>query len=134
MSGSSLGRADGFGPIPRKPGWEQPSSARTMRYIVSITVLLSFLLVGGARSSKGQSNEEEYRVKAAFLFHFAQLVDWPSETLPEQTIPCFYARWEKTRSREHWKARWRAKQSGIASFVFVICRSHKICKLAKSFF
>ncbi len=31
--------------------------------------------------SRGQSNEEEYRVKAAFLFHFAQLVDWPAEPL-----------------------------------------------------
>jgi hypothetical protein len=86
MSGSSLGRADNFGPIPRKPGWEQPSSARTMRFIVSITVLFSFLLVGGARSSKGQSNEEEYRVKAAFLFHFAQLVDWPAATLPDNSL------------------------------------------------
>ena len=24
--------------------------------------------------------DEEYRVKAAFIFHFAQLVDWPAET------------------------------------------------------
>ena len=82
MSGSSLGRADSSGLIPRKPGLEQPPSARTMRRIVSLTVLLLLLLAGGARSSKGQSNEEEYRVKAAFLFHFAQLVDWPPETLP----------------------------------------------------
>src|SRR5580704_8220747 len=82
MSGSSLGRADAFDPIPRKPGLERASSARTMRSIVSITVLLLFLLASGARSSKGQSNEEEYRVKAAFLFHFAQLVDWPGGTLP----------------------------------------------------
>jgi hypothetical protein len=52
------------------------------RSIVSLTVLFSFLLAGGARSSKGQSNEEEYRVKAAFLFHFAQLVDWPTDAFP----------------------------------------------------
>ena len=52
----------------------------------------------------------------------------------EQTIPCFYARWEKTRSREHSKVRWRAKQSGIASFAFVTFVLRKICRFAKSFF
>lgn len=28
-----------------------------------------------------QSQPDEYRIKAAFLFHFAQLIDWPSEAL-----------------------------------------------------
>ncbi|HEY5253091.1 MAG TPA: YfiR family protein, partial [Acidobacteriaceae bacterium] len=28
-----------------------------------------------------QSSDDEYRVKAAFLFHFAQLVDWPADTV-----------------------------------------------------
>jgi hypothetical protein len=82
MSGNSLGRAYSSGPTARKPGLKHRLSVRTMRSIVTLTVLLSFLLSGGARSSKAQSNEEEYRVKAAFLFHFAQLVDWPAETLP----------------------------------------------------
>jgi hypothetical protein len=43
--------------------------------------LLVFLLpiLGGVRS-RAQSTDEEYRIKAAFLFHFAQLVDWPPET------------------------------------------------------
>lgn len=27
--------------------------------------------------TKAQSQQDEYRVKAAFLFHFAQLVEWP---------------------------------------------------------
>jgi hypothetical protein len=34
-----------------------------------------------ARSSLGQPATGEYQVKAAFLFHFAQLVDWPSGAL-----------------------------------------------------
>jgi hypothetical protein len=38
------------------------------------------LLLGGAQASHGQSTEEEYRVKAAFIFHFAQLIDWPADT------------------------------------------------------
>jgi hypothetical protein len=37
-----------------------------------------FLLLGGVgKKTKAQSAAEEYRVKAAFIFHFAQLVDWP---------------------------------------------------------
>jgi hypothetical protein len=39
-----------------------------------------FLLVAGAGKQIGaQTADEEYRVKAAFIFHFAQLVDWPEE-------------------------------------------------------
>ena len=32
------------------------------------------------KAARAQSTDEEYRVKAAFIFHFAQLVDWPPET------------------------------------------------------
>jgi hypothetical protein len=39
-----------------------------------------FLLLAGAGQRTGaQTEAEEYRVKAAFIFHFAQLVDWPPE-------------------------------------------------------
>jgi hypothetical protein len=38
------------------------------------------LAVRGERS-RAQSNDEEYQVKAAFLYHFAQLVDWPADAL-----------------------------------------------------
>jgi YfiR/HmsC-like len=38
-----------------------------------------FLLLAGAGNRTGaQTADEEYRVKAAFIFHFAQLVDWPA--------------------------------------------------------
>jgi hypothetical protein len=33
------------------------------------------------RSASAQPATEEYKVKAAFLFHFAQLVDWPASAL-----------------------------------------------------
>ncbi len=39
--------------------------------------LLLFAL-GTAQSSIAQSQVDEYRVKAAFLFHFGHLADWPS--------------------------------------------------------
>jgi hypothetical protein len=48
---------------------------------VPLLVLLLALFAAAAEKIWGQSNDEEYRVKAAFLFHFAQLVDWPEETL-----------------------------------------------------
>jgi hypothetical protein len=39
-----------------------------------------FLLLAAAGTRpRAQTAAEEYRVKAAFIFHFAQLVDWPPE-------------------------------------------------------
>jgi hypothetical protein len=41
-------------------------------------VLVAMLVIANAVFGQAQS-AEEYRVKAAFLFHFAQLVDWPAD-------------------------------------------------------
>jgi hypothetical protein len=46
-----------------------------------IVIAVSLLLAAGRERSGAQSTEE-YRVKAAFIFHFAQLVDWPPEARP----------------------------------------------------
>jgi hypothetical protein len=44
-----------------------------------------------AAAALGQTEEtHEYEVKAAFLFHFAQFVDWPSETFKSDTSPLTY--------------------------------------------
>ena len=48
-------------------------------------LLVSLLLAGSRESSQAQSTDEEYRVKAAFIFHFAQLVDWPQEMQTGET-------------------------------------------------
>ena len=55
------------------------SRLRPQPALASLALLLS-LWVGGARPMLQAQEPEEYRVKAAFLFHFAQLVDWPAET------------------------------------------------------
>jgi hypothetical protein len=47
-----------------------------------VCILLSLL---GQRMG-AQSNDDEYRVKAAFLFHFAQLVDWPVGTGSDNSL------------------------------------------------
>lgn len=43
---------------------------------------------GGVRSADAQTAADEYKVKAAFVFHFAQLVDWPSDA-PKGTDESF---------------------------------------------
>jgi hypothetical protein len=54
-------------------------SKTPLRSLASLAVLAFFLLASGQRA-RAQANEDEYRVKAAFIFHFAQLVDWPPDT------------------------------------------------------
>ena len=49
-----------------------------IRYVPLLAVF-SLLLVAPGKRTEAQATAEEYRVKAAFIFHFAQLVDWPSE-------------------------------------------------------
>jgi hypothetical protein len=47
-------------------------------------VLCCLLLISGATQCvRGQTTVEEYQVKAAFLFHFAQLVDWPADAISD---------------------------------------------------
>jgi hypothetical protein len=48
-----------------------------------IFALLCIVLVisGAPQSACSQSTAEEYQVKAAFLYHFAQLLDWPAGVL-----------------------------------------------------
>jgi hypothetical protein len=58
-----------------------PWKVWTKRSAQSVLVLL-VLLPATVGSVRGQSNDDEYRVKAAFLFHFAQLVDWPASAVP----------------------------------------------------
>jgi hypothetical protein len=51
-----------------------------LRCIASLTVLFSLLLGASKESSNAQSTDREYQVKAAFIFHFAELIDWPPRT------------------------------------------------------
>ena len=45
--------------------------------------LLTFLLVIGISVASSQSPQSEYQLKAAFIFHFAQLVEWPHQAAGE---------------------------------------------------
>ena len=81
MRRKPLGRADHADPNPVTVGADPASwTRRSMPSIPSLVVLISLLLVGTSAIVTAQSSDDEYRVKAAFLFHFAQLVDWPANT------------------------------------------------------
>lgn len=57
-------------------------NTRRTKVSFQVIVLLSMMLVSGVpQPARAQPATEEYKVKAAFLFHFAQLVDWPAGAL-----------------------------------------------------
>jgi hypothetical protein len=54
-------------------------------------ILGAFVALVGGRPVSAQSNAlSEYEVKAAFLYHFAQFVEWPPETFKEASDPLVY--------------------------------------------
>lgn len=62
-------------------GWECASlfappwvARRTLSCFVTLAIIG---ILFNATKGRAQSTQDEYRVKAAFLFHFAQLVRWP---------------------------------------------------------
>jgi hypothetical protein len=65
---------------PPLPQAHPPANTRALRCAASLTILLCVVFACSRERSGAQSADEEYRVKAAFIFHFAQLVDWPPET------------------------------------------------------
>lgn len=76
-----------------KPATEIPS--KRTRVFARIFVFLSLiLLVSEARqSTHAQAAADEYRIKSAFIFHFAQFVDWPGGALDAKDpslILCIY--------------------------------------------
>jgi hypothetical protein len=80
----------------RLTSWKRQSWARlkSVRYLASrfaVTVLTALVLPTGARQVSAQANtSSEYQVKAAFLFHFAQFVDWPPQTFKDASSPLIY--------------------------------------------
>lgn len=58
-------------------GHENTAARRAVPPLVGCAISALMILVGVTRAAGAQTQTEEYRVKAALLFHFAQLVDWP---------------------------------------------------------
>jgi hypothetical protein len=64
---------------------------RLWRLRFAVVAFAVLFVIGHARWASGQTNaSSEYQVKAAFLFHFAQFVDWPSEAFKDAGSPLTY--------------------------------------------
>ena len=57
---------------------------------LSLAVLLVAVSVRASRANADSSGTSEYDVKAAFLFHFAQFVEWPGEAFLSAESPLTY--------------------------------------------
>jgi YfiR/HmsC-like len=64
---------------------------RSARFLVhalwAILLLVLFSYPSSLVSTRAQSSPGEYQLKAAFIFHFAQLVDWPADALGPENRP-----------------------------------------------
>lgn len=58
----------------------------TTRKVLTATAACA-LALGALESRAAMPAAKEYEVKAAFLFNFAQYVEWPQEMFPTQTAP-----------------------------------------------
>ena len=60
-----------------------------LRRILAAAPLLLWAVGGGRGGGLAAQTEHasEYRVKAVFLFNFAQFVDWPADAFPDSTAP-----------------------------------------------
>jgi YfiR/HmsC-like len=58
--------------------------------LIAMAVLAVLAATAAAQRPSAQSSAEEYQVKAAFMFHFAQFVEWPSGAFKDTNDPLTY--------------------------------------------
>ena len=68
-------------------GVRRGTSGGLKRWFLVGRVLCAVLLSGGVPSLADTTPSPEYQLKAVFLFHFAQFVEWPPEAFPEAHTP-----------------------------------------------
>jgi hypothetical protein len=61
-----------------RTGFNRRRVANACRLLLAMICCANFL---NTQLLHAQSQDDEYRVKAAFLYHFAQLVEWPPDAL-----------------------------------------------------
>jgi hypothetical protein len=71
-------------------GTTRPRAASRNLMVVSLAVLLVTVSSTPPRARGELSSTGEYDVKAAFLFHFAQFVEWPTGTFKDASSPLTY--------------------------------------------
>src|SRR6267378_2239303 len=55
--------------------------------LIGITCLLSAMALGGHAEALDSSDSSEYLIKAGFIYNFAKLVEWPTNTFPQSDSP-----------------------------------------------
>jgi hypothetical protein len=71
-------------------GRMRPGAASRNLMVVSLAALLVTVSSTPPRARGELSSTSEYDVKAAFLFHFAQFVEWPTGTFKDASSPLTY--------------------------------------------
>jgi YfiR/HmsC-like len=72
----------------RRPQSLQAAHFRAQFCAMALAALLTF--AGATPTGAQGSSPVEYQVKAAFLFHFAQFVEWPEQTFKDANDPLTY--------------------------------------------
>jgi hypothetical protein len=54
---------------------------------LALSVIISSLVVAPEKAGAQSTVPKEYQIKAAFLFNFAQFVQWPAAAFPEADLP-----------------------------------------------
>jgi hypothetical protein len=60
---------------------ERPSERALVSARIFVFLCLISLICGALKPARAQTTAEEYQIKAAFLYHFAQFVEWPVSAL-----------------------------------------------------
>jgi len=80
-------------------------------------ILAALAALSGARPASTETNPTgEYQVKAAFLYHFAQFVEWPEETFKDAGSPLTYCTIGEDPFQGSLDAALNAKTIGARSF------------------
>ena len=75
----------------KRRGGSRPTGLRRRCLQIAASILGAFVALDGGRPVSAQSNAlGEYQIKAAFLFHFGQFVEWPPEALKDADSPLTY--------------------------------------------
>lgn len=67
--------------------------ARRIMAAVCLALAFTFAPARAASSTPPAGATAEYRVKAAFLFNFAQFVQWPAQAFPDEQSPLVIGVW-----------------------------------------
>jgi hypothetical protein len=81
-----VNRIEGAGRPAMKFGWIAQRTHCAWP-IAILSALLAISLVENPGIALAQSQAGEYHVKAAFLYHFVQLVEWPANSLGSESSP-----------------------------------------------